>query len=203
MLYRKLLKVTFADGSEIKPEPLEYMIYDGDHIILVNEENMSAKIIETEEQHFEINISHEKVKHPITDDEIDNLMDSWDFEQNLSSFEFDQIVENIYEYISNIHIGDDNDGGEYEIYKKFSIDSSDGGKFQIGFGADIIRRKIVPFIEIQDKSKKNKKTIFKTYLNKTNIKKIFNSLQSLKKILDKEFPSSSNQSSESKQSALS
>ncbi len=64
MLYRKLLKVTFADGSEIKPEPLEYMIYDGDHIILVNEENMSAKIIETEEQHFEINISHYSDKCP-------------------------------------------------------------------------------------------------------------------------------------------
>jgi len=187
-LYRKVQKITFENGKTFIPRDGEYALFDGSYLMIVKEEDMSVRVIETDEREFEVILSHEKVEHPLHIDEEDHPLlsgfeEEFEDEKIINFEELQKTLESIFEYFSNIEVEEELN---HDIFKKFSIEASDGGKFQIFFGIDIIRKRIVPFLKIQDKSRKIKKTVFKTYLNKTNIKKIFNSIISLKKILDKE-----------------
>lgn len=189
MIYKKINKVLFSDGTSVEPEEREWMIYDNDHLIVVNEEDMTIKVIETEEKDFQLFLSHEKVEHPIVYEDPE-IGENWLIEgQNhlLNSVELDQIGENIYEYMSSINLDDEEIDIDDEITKKVSIDSIGGKRYQVVFGAEVCRKKMTPFFEIVDRSRKKRQTVLKIHLNKTNIKKIFNSIQSLKKVLDQKF----------------
>lgn len=190
-LYRKANKIIFNNGNVIEAPFGEYILFDGDHLMIINDEDMSIKFIDYSENEFELIFTHEKIEHPfyLNDYEeipswhnIENVIDNNN--DDLEYNEMDELFESISTYLSGIQIEEDE--LSHDIYKKFSIDAVDGDKFQVFFGVDIIRKKIVPFLEIQNKNRKVKKTVFKIYLNKTNIRKIFNSVISLKKILDKE-----------------
>ena len=184
--YRKINKIIFDDNNVISPVFGEYAIYDGTDLMIIKEEDMSVRIINTDEREFQLILSSEKVKHPLRDDDDPSWygIDDGLNENGDSSDEVEDLLETLQNYM--IHLNFPTDELQNEISKTFSIQSTDGDKFQIFFGIDIIRKKMVPFLEIQNKDRKIKKTVFKTHLNKTNVKKIFNSIKSLKHILDKQ-----------------
>lgn len=187
-LYRKVQKIIFDTGKEVIPEGGEYALFDGLHLMVVKDEDMSVRFVDVEDRDFQLILSHEKCKHPLCleEDAFNPWLDdnTFDEKDEIESEDIEKLLEPISKYFSNIQIEEED--LSHDIFKQFSIDSSDGGKFQIFFGVDIIRKRTVPFLEIQNKDRKIKKTVFKTYLNKKNIKKIFNSITSLKEVIDKE-----------------
>lgn len=195
ILYKKIKEIRFSDGrGEVVPSDGEYAIFDGTHLLMVKEEDMSVTFIDIEGSEFQVVFTHETAKYPLQEEadfDFDQRFD-WieeEVDDELLNFEeVECVLENFKNYISEFDMNDLEIF--HEISKKFSLSSPDGGKFLINFGLDVKRKKLTPFLEIKDKSRKVKQTVFKIYLNSSNMTKIINSIKGLKTLFDKEFKKS-------------
>lgn len=194
-LYKKIKEIRFSDGrGEVIPGDGEYAIFDGTHLLMVKEEDMSVTFIDIDGCEFQVVFTHETAKYPLheeSDFDFDPRLDWREEEVNDDLLNFEEIeciLENFKNYISEFDMDDLKIF--HEISKKVSLSSPDGGKFLINFGLDVKRKKLTPFLEIKDKSRKVKQTVFKIYLNSSNMTKIIHSIKGLKTLFDKEFEKS-------------
>lgn len=183
-LFKKIKKIKFSDGRVLIPKWGEYAIYDGNDIYVVKEEDMAIKIITVDDEELQLIYSTDFVKHPMREEEevADDFFDLEpidfnNFDDSLYFFEYlDESFKDLATCIELIEEKNSNNN----IVKKFTFTSQDGNRFEFRVGIDFKNKKSLLYIEIIKKNEVRNTTIFKTYLNQTNMKKFSKSLLSIK-----------------------
>lgn len=196
-LFKKIKKIKFANGNELIPNWGEYAVYDGNDIFIVKEEDMSVKIIKLDDEELQIVYSADFVKHPIREEEEEGF--DTDFELEPCDFDnfddslyfFDYLNESFQDLATCIELMEDKETNN-NITKKFTVKSQDGNRFEFKLGVDFNNKKSFLYIEIIKKNNTKNTTIFKTYLNKTNMKKFSKSLLGIKTTINERMKKNKN-----------